>query len=224
MHRKGDYSYWPHILSKSSEALYNLRNPVNFPPLPPTVSTPAHLGGKMNKQTPRPYFGERPRREPYRDDPRDPRLRSWSGDERQQKERRPIDRYIPERILDQRRTEGARRRISSDNPGVGSESSGLKELQDEQEKGYSRKLPLRPLSPTTARKVTARMETMSTQPETNGLVIGNDISDPFICSLLDDEWKPCDKTFSGVRPKSFTSLSTHTHRPIASMILNNTSH
>jgi hypothetical protein len=39
---------------------------------------------------------------------------------------------------------------------------------------------------------------MSSPSKANGLVIGEKICDPFICSLVDDEGRPCQGQFSGV--------------------------
>jgi hypothetical protein len=78
---------------------------------------------------------------------------------------------------------------------IDNERSGLMEIKDEQERGYLRKPPLRPLSLPTGRKTTASMEMQS---ESNRLVIRENVSDPFICSLLDDDGRPCERQFSGV--------------------------
>lgn len=206
MHSQGDSLTGP--TPKIRTRYINLAKVASLPNTQSTSSPHPYLEGAMSDRSYRPSYGEHKKQGSYyRDDSRDPRQRSISaGDEQSQKGWRAIDRYRPERSPNHSPTENTRRRNSSESiGGIDSERSGLKEIQDKQEKGYSRKPPLRPLSPWTARKTSATTEMQSTQQETNGLIIGNGISDPFICSLLDDGGRPCEQHFSGVR----TEFSRH---------------
>src|ERR1700685_1139596 len=59
-------------------------------------------------------------------------------------------------------------------------------------------------------KIWIRKPTTSTS-KVNGLVIGEKISDPFICSLVDDEGRPCQGQFSGVINFPYPVASTSTY-------------
>jgi hypothetical protein len=145
------------------------------------------------------------------------RKRTDSGDQRAPYERTNADHYVPP---ERSPAEYPRRRGSTVEDEVDNDRSGLKEIQDEQERGYSRKPPLRPLSPTTERKPTTSIEVQS---ESNGLVLGDNISYSFICSLLDDEGRPCERQFSGVTDSPPRSQVTQLIcRPNASTTSNNT--
>ena len=52
---------------------------------------------------------------------------------------------------------------------------------------------------------------MTSTSNANGLVIAENISDPFICSLVDDEGRPCQGQFSGVINFPYPVASTSTY-------------
>lgn len=131
------------------------------------------------------YNSYYPRYESRRDDSRDPRLRLNDYDRDQRRVRVYGDTYIP--------------RYETD---LDSERSGLKYVLGEQNQSHERKRSLE-TSPTTraAKEDSSTAEDPPEIPIRRILTDSHNISDPFVCSLIDDYGDLCEKQFSGVCEK-----------------------